>query len=123
MEPGESTMTEYQIQGSTLRCALSGRELKAGERYFSVLTLDGGKFSRSDYSREAWQGPPQGAFSYWQGKVPAGQKPRRPPIDDDLLVECLTRLEDDATPEKMSFRYVVALLLMRRKRLRLEEAL
>ena len=74
-------MTEYQIQGSTLRCAHTGRELKAGERYFSVLRIDGGKFIRSDYSKDAWQGPPPGAFSYWQGKVPAGQKPRRPPID------------------------------------------
>jgi hypothetical protein len=114
-------MTEYQIQSSTLRCALTGRELKAGERYYSVLLLQGGKFIRNDYSKDAWQGPPQAAFGFWQGKVPAGQKPRRLPIDDDLLVECLTRLEDDPTPEKTSFRYVVALLLMRRKRLRLEE--
>ncbi|MGL4553327.1 MAG: hypothetical protein ACRC33_19345 [Gemmataceae bacterium] len=114
-------MTDYQIQAPALRCSGTGRDLKPGERIFSVLLLDGGKFVRRDYAKEAWSGPPAGAFSSWQAKVPTGQKPKKPPIDDEVLVECLGRLEDDPTPEKMSFRYVLALLLMRRKRLRLEE--
>jgi hypothetical protein len=114
-------MTDYQIQAPAPRCAGSGRELKPGERIFSVLLLEGGRFVRQDYGKEAWGGPPSGFFSFWQSKVPTGTKPKKPPIDDEVLVECLGRLEDDPTPQKMSFRYVLALLLMRRKRLRLEE--
>ena len=114
-------MTDYQIQGRTLRCARTGRELRPGERMWSVLLLDGARFVRQDFAAEAWDAPPPGAFAAWQGKVPPREKPRKPTIDDEVLVECLARLEDDPTPEKASFRYVLALLLMRRKRLRLEE--
>jgi hypothetical protein len=114
-------MTDYQIQGSTRRCARTGREIRPGERYYSVLSDTGTALVREDYSQDGWTGPPAGAFAHWAGKMPKDSKPRRPPVDDDLLVECLTRLEGDTTADRVSFRYVLALLLMRRKRLRLEE--
>jgi hypothetical protein len=43
-------------------------------------------------------------------------------IDDDLLVDCFQRLEGQTDPGRINFRYVVALLLMRRKRLKFEES-
>ena len=115
-------MTEYQIQPSTRRCAASGRELKPGERYFSVLLDEGSKFVRRDYGAEVWQGPPADAFSFWAGRVPAADGRRRPPIDDDMLLECFQRLEGRTEPAGENFRFVLALLLMRRKRFKLEEA-
>jgi hypothetical protein len=115
-------VTDYQIQTSTYRCAATGRELRPGERYFSVLLDEGSTFSRKDFSQEAWNGPPEKTFSYWQGKVPVGGMPKRPPIDEELLVDCLDRLEGEREPGKLAFRFVLALLLVRRKRLRLEDA-
>jgi hypothetical protein len=115
-------MTDYGIQASTRRCAVTGRELQVGERYYSVLIDDGGTLTRKDYSQKAWQGPPEGAFSFWQGRLPAGTAPRRPPIDDDTLLDFFVRLEDDQEPARLSIRYVLALLLVRRKRLRLEDS-
>ncbi len=114
-------MTDYQIQNSTRRCAISGRELKPGERYYSVLLDEAGKFTRKDYSDEAWQGPPEGAFSFWQGRLATGPSGRKLVIDDDLLTECFHRLEGQEEPNKRSFRFVLALLLMRRRRFKLEE--
>jgi hypothetical protein len=115
-------MTEYQIQPNTRRCAATGRELRPGERYFTALVDSAGQFIRQDYSAEAWQGPPAGAFSFWSGRVPTDQDNRKPHFDDDMLVECFERLEGQKEPNRLSFRYVVALLLMRRKRFRFEEA-
>ncbi len=115
-------MTDYQIDANTRRCFITGRELKAGERFYSVLLDEGGKFQRQDYSSEAWQGPPAAAFSFWSGRIPATDEARRPPIDDDMLLDCFTRLEGEHDLSRMQFRYVVALLLMRRKRFRFEEA-
>jgi hypothetical protein len=113
-------MTEYQIQPHTRRCALSGRALQAGEKYYTVLLEEGDHFTRKDYASDAWQGPPEGAFGFWSGKVPAQDGPRR--VDDELLIDCFHRLDGAAEPSRLNFRYVVALLLMRRKRLKLEEA-
>lgn len=115
-------MTEYQIQANTRRCAATGRELRPGERVYTVLLDEGGKLVRQDYSSEAWTGPPPGAFSFWVGRVPAQDEKRRPPIDDELLLDCFRRLEGQTEPERVNFRYVVALLLMRRKRFKFEEA-
>lgn len=114
-------MTEYQIQASTRRCTVSGRELQPGEKFYSVLLDEAGKFVRRDYSAEVWHGPPEGTFSFWAGRVPAQEAPRRPRIDDDLLLDCFQRLEGQTEPERVRFRYVVALLLMRRKRLKFDE--
>jgi len=115
-------MTEYQIQPHTRRCAVTGRDLKPGERFYTALLEQGGKFLRQDYSSEAWQGLPEGAFSFWCGRVPAQEEIRKPRIDDELLMDCFQRLEGQADPNRVSFRYVVALLLMRRKRLKFDEA-
>src|SRR6266404_3501813 len=115
-------MMEYQIQSNTRRCAITGRELRPGEKFFSVLLEEGGKFLRQDYSTEAWHGPPQGSFSFWAGHIPVGEEGKRLPIDEELLMDCLQRLEGEREPARVNFRYVVALLLMRRKRLRFDEA-
>jgi hypothetical protein len=113
---------DYQIQPNTRRCFLTGRELKPGERYFSVLHDEAGQLVRHDYSSEVWQGPPEGAFSFWAGKVPLATESRRPRIDDEMLLDCFGRLEGQTDPGRINFRYVVALLLMRRKRLKFEAA-
>lgn len=112
---------DYQIQPSARRCVITGKELKPGEKYFTVLLEENHKLVRQDYSEEAWQGPPQGAFSFWKGHVPSSNAPHRPQIDDEMLLDCFHRLEGQTEPDKLHFRYVVTLLLMRRKRLKFED--
>jgi hypothetical protein len=116
------TMTDYQIQANTRRCAATGRELRPGEVIYSVLLDQAGKLLRQDYALDAWQGPPAEAFSFWRTRVPADNESRRPRIDDDLLLDCLHRLEGQTEPDRVQFRYIVALLLLRRKRLKFEDA-
>jgi hypothetical protein len=111
---------EYQIQPNTRRCVVTGRELQPGERYYAALIEEGPQFVRRDYSAEAWQGPPAGAFSFWAGRVPPQEEKARPQFDDDLLEECFQRLEGQTDPGRINFRYVVALLLVRRRRFKLE---
>jgi len=115
-------MTDYQIQSSTRRCAVSGRELQPGEKYYTVLIDQGDRFVRQDYSVEAWPGPPAEAFGFWMTRVPVPESRRRPAIDDEMLMECFQRLEGQEEAGRLRFRYVLALLLMRRRRFRFEEA-
>jgi hypothetical protein len=112
---------EYEIEANTRRCAATGRELQPGERFYSVLLDQAGQFIRQDYAGDTWQGPPERAFSFWTGRVPAQDQSRRPRIDEDVLMDCFQRLQAQTEPGRLNFRYVVALLLMRRKRLRFEE--
>jgi len=115
-------VTDYQIQPNSRRCAVTGRELQPGERYFSALIEEGNQFVRRDFCVEAWTGPPPGTFSFWTGKVPPPQENAKPRFDDDLLEECFHRLEGQTDPGRVNFRYVLTLLLIRRKRLKFENS-
>jgi len=115
-------MMDYQFQPNSRRDCVSGRELRPGEKVFSVLLDDHGQFIRKDFAAESWQGPPAGAFSFWVGRVLAPETKKRLPIDDELLLDCFKRLEEQTEASRIRFRYVIALLLMRRKRFRFEEA-
>lgn len=114
-------MTEYQVPASARRCQATGRELKAGDGYHGVLMDVGGSLIRHDYCPDAWTGPPEGTIGHWSGQVPVGDAPNRAPVDDAMLLECFRRLDGAAEPAQVNFRYVLALLLLRRKVLRLEE--
>lgn len=114
-------MTDFDIQGPTRVCAVSGRELKPGDKYFAVLADEDGKFVRRDYAADAWPGPPPGAVAFWAGRIPSSDRPRKPVFNDELLLDCFDHLAGAAEPDRVSFRYVVALLLMRRKRLKFED--
>lgn len=114
-------MSELSRLTPTRRCSVTGRELKTGETFYAAVIDDGATLVRRDFAADAWPGPPEQAVAYWVGRVPATDTPARPPCDDDLLVDCLRRLDGSDDPDHVALRYVIALLLMRRKRLRLEE--
>lgn len=82
-------------------------------------------FQRVDVSQAAWDAGhrPAGAFSHWRSSVPDPATPRREPLDLPGLVELLNRLAEDTHADhgRAAFRFVLALLLMRRRMLRLDE--
>jgi hypothetical protein len=84
-----------------------------------VLVLDGARVVRQDFSADAWQGPPSGALGSWKSQVPApsGNKVHWAP--NDVMLELLDQWEQD--PAKTESRYVLSLLLIRRRVLRLED--
>ncbi len=114
-------MSVYQIQGPAKQCAATGRALKAGDAFYSVLTDEAGQFVRRDYAREAWGAPPAGAVAWWAGRIPDGGAAPKPTINEALLLDCFEHLTDTTAPDRLNFRYVVALLLMRRKRLKFDD--
>ena len=78
-------------------------------------------FDRFDYCVSAWESGvrPDLLFSYWRYTVPeAGKKPDIV-IDDEVLVDLFERLADDEKPQRIAFRYILALVLLRKRKLRL----
>ena len=114
--------TNYDIQGPARSCAATGRALNPGDRFYGVLADEDGKFVRRDFAADAWSGPPDGSVAFWAGRIPLSGRPKKPTFNDDLLADCFAHLSGTAGPDRVNFRYVVALLLMRRKRLKFEDA-
>jgi hypothetical protein len=112
-------MLDYEIQPHPRRCAMTGRELQPGEKYYGVLIEEHGRLIRQDFSSEGWNGFPAEAFCFWTGRVPTKEQARKVRIDADRLLDCFQRLDGSAGADKVNFRYVLALLLMRGKRFKL----
>lgn len=110
---------EYDFQRCTRRCAVTGRELAPGETYYSVLLEAGRTLRRVDYSAEAWAGPPDGAIGWWRSRLPRPDRDRPQPPPSEQLLQVFEELLGQ--PDRADFCYLLGLLLVRRRLLRLEE--
>lgn len=109
---------QWQIESATGHCSVTGRALAEGEEFYAVLFEDGESFRRADYSLDAWEGPPEGAFSYFKSRVPVKEKRKRLLVDDEVLINFFLRLGDETEPLRVQFRFVLALILLRKRLLR-----
>jgi hypothetical protein len=111
-------MLDYEIQRCSRRCQATGRELKNGETCFSVLVAEGAGVVRRDYSVEGWPGAPHDAIGWWKSTVvdPSAGRPHWAP--SEVMLGYFERLADDPSAEDA--RHLLALLLVRRRVLRLE---
>lgn len=110
---------EYDIQRFTRHCARSQRELKPGETFYSTLVREGAQVVRQDFAAEAWQGPPEGVLGWWKSQVPAPTTKKVHWAPNDVMLELLEQWEPD--PTRQDIRYVLSLLLVRRRVLRMDE--
>ena len=118
---GVGMKQDWQLDAPKGSCAVTNRHLAEGEEFYSVLFEDEAVesgFRRVDYSLEAWQGVPENAFCYFKTHVPIREKRRRLLVDNDVLVNFFLRLADETEPLRIQFRFVLALILMRKKILR-----
>ena len=113
-------MAQWEIDRAAGRSTLSGRPLEEGEEFYSVLLEEGESFRRVDYSLDEWEGPPEGAFCFFRTRMPIRQKRKQLLVDDELLVAFFTRLARETEPVRVQFRFVLALILMRKRLLKYE---
>jgi len=114
--------TSYPVGRATGVCAATGAELGPGTPCMATLCEreDDEGFERIDYSVEAWDGGarPERLFSFWRTTVPEPTAGKTPFVDDEVLLDLLRRLEGDDRPQRRAFRFVLALVLLRKRVLR-----
>ena len=74
---------------------------------------------REDFCADCWgakpsQGDPK-TIGFWRTTVPAPREKKKLLVDDELLINFFQRLEDAAEPVQVNLRFVLALVLMRKK--------
>ncbi|WP_146516304.1 hypothetical protein [Rubripirellula amarantea] len=89
------------------------RPLKEGEWYYSVILESGDDYVRHDYSAESWTEPPEGAIGWWKKRMPKSDDKKVVLAPPAVLVDLLRQMEQ--SPEKAKSRYLLALMLMRRR--------
>ncbi len=111
---------QWEVEPAAGRCAVTGRVLEEGEEFYSALFEDGDSFRRCDYSLDSWKGPPEESYCHFKSRVPIKQKRKKLLVDNEVLINFFLRLGEEIEPARLQFRFVLALILMRKRLLRYE---
>jgi hypothetical protein len=110
---------EYQISKLAGRCSSCNQELAVGSEFVATVHETPQELARQDLCLPCWQARPADAGSSviaeWRSRVPAKQEKKKLFVDDDVLVQFFKRLADSPEPERVCFRFVLGLVLMRKK--------
>jgi hypothetical protein len=113
-------LLDFEVQRCTRCCAATDRALEPGDECYSVLEVQGADVIRKDYCSDAWKGAPAAAFGWWKSRVPEPTAKKIKLAPNEVLLELFDQLADKN--EQQDLRYVLALLLVRRRVLRVDVA-
>ncbi len=110
---------EGKIGTAQLTCTATGHVLAPGESFFSALVVNDRDFKRLDYCEDAWTTQDQTPFiSWWKQKAPDSDHQRKAfKLNAATLVQIFTNLKDARTRSQQCLAYVVALALVRARKL------
>ncbi len=118
---------QYTIASPRGVCAVTGETIHPGERCVSMLvehaTDDG--LDRLDISIAAWDAgrrPDRNPLAIWHTVMPEKDKPRRVLIGDGEVLDLFEQLGETEDPKQQAFRYLLALILIRKRKLIWERA-
>ncbi|MFB0553381.1 MAG: hypothetical protein ACETWQ_08710 [Phycisphaerae bacterium] len=111
-------MDEWEINKPLGQCCGTGRKIDYGEEYFGALVETGEGLQRMDFCADYWESEKPDVFCYWRSRLPHPNQKKQIFVDDDMLLAFFERLEKETEQEKVNFRFVLALILMRKRRLK-----
>lgn len=117
-------MVHWEVGRGQRACSVTGKVFEEGDEYYSALQEEGESFARRDFCPEAWEELDKTKFfSFWRTKLQRGgdKKKNRLVIDVEAFYTFFLSLCDDEKPSRQLFRYLIALMLVRKRILRLEE--
>lgn len=123
---------EWKIRARSHQCHHHGTGFEDGDTVVTVIRWDAdeGDFVRLDFSEEGWEqhrqaeagaAPP---FSFWRStyEPPPPPEDKSGPVAKESAEGLLRRMVEDDLPTTENARYVLALLLERRRQLKQTEA-
>jgi hypothetical protein len=120
-----SFMTDWTIQTRNDRCAVTGHAFAHEEFFYTLLFDDKDGFRREDLSEAAWKERAPSApqpFSFWRAKFQVTPPARPEPLGKQTAEELLRRYMAEPLPQLANARYILAVMLERKRMLREIEA-
>ncbi len=120
------TLNGIGVSKPSGKCAATGRAIEAGEAFVATLVERAGQagLERQDFCAQAWsQGArpnaPARLFGNWRSVMPASTEQRKQLLSDEELLDLFEELGAATEPSRLAFRYVLGLMLVRRRVLRM----
>src|SRR5689334_6819920 len=115
-KPANPTNAGYDVARPHGRCHLTGRAIEPGEKFMAALRETPQGFERLDVALDQWEGFDRAnVLAFWQAVMPRPEAKKRLFVDDTVLCELFERLSDASEPSKLNFRFVLGLILMRKR--------
>jgi len=114
-------MSEWEINKPLGQCHGTERKIEYGEEYFAALVETEEGLQRQDFCADYWESQKPDVFCYWKTRLPEPGQKKQLFVDDQMLMAFFERLEKETEPEKINFRFVLALILMRKRILKYDE--
>ena len=111
-------MGDWEVDKPLGQCYGTGRKIEHGEEYFGALIEVENGMQRRDYCADYWDSEKPEVFCYWKSRLPHPDEKKQIFVDDNMLMAFFERLENETEQEKVNFRFVLALILMRKRRLK-----
>ncbi len=103
-------------------CAVSGRKIEPGEQFVAAVRETPIGIERLDVSPEAWETFDRTSLlAFWHTMMPRSEQKKKVFVDDEVLCDLFERLADATEPAKLNFRFVLGLILMRKRLIIYEE--
>jgi hypothetical protein len=110
--------TKFIIEGATENIGAGNSSATTPPAYFSALLQTQEGLVRQDFCADCFRDKrPPDVYYFWKTAFSQGEATsRRPaPVDVEFVMEFFKRLEGEAAPQRVAFRYILALMLSRKK--------
>jgi hypothetical protein len=115
-------MADWEIKKTLGQCCGTGREFAVDEEYYAALVETAEGLVRQDFCAEYWESQKPQVYCFWKTRMPSPDRKKQIFIDTEMLLAFFDRLATESDPEKIQFRFVLMLILMRKKRLKYESS-
>lgn len=111
---------DWEIRKRSDACTVTGRAFAEGEFFYTALYREGDGFRREDVAEEAWQALPAEPrpFSFWRSKFEMPPPPPPEPLAKQDAESILRRLIEENAETTRNARYILALMLERKRLLK-----
>ncbi|UCE49864.1 MAG: hypothetical protein JSW47_06860, partial [Phycisphaerales bacterium] len=115
-------MDDWEINKPLGQCYGNGRKIEYGEDYFGALVETEEGLQRRDFCADCWESHKPEVFCHWKTRLPEPGQKKQLFVDDQMLMAFFERLGNKTDPEKINFRFVLTLILMRKRLLKYDES-
>ena len=115
----EFLMADFKLRSRNRSCAVSGTELKGGDVYYSALMEEGDDVVRQDILADHWNDPPENCIGWWKAEIPIVDSTKVYWAPRSVIFDYFVDLQ--SKPDKAIVLYLLTLLMIRKRYLKLEE--
>lgn len=113
----KSAKAGYDVPKPIGACAVCGEAIAPESEFVTTVRETATGLERLDVSLKCWEGFDRtGLLGFWHATMPLpGEEKRKLFVDDEVLSQLFERLADAQEPLKVQFRFVLGLILMRKR--------